>query len=114
VNTFHDEMFQVLGVFVIVLAAYFWLMKPCFRPKNFPPGPINFPIGGGLPWLASCGDLLEFCKWGLDKYGKVFSFNLGNEKVVVMADFELYKELSNMDSVNHRPRKRLSYLIAYV
>jgi len=92
-------------IFVLSCFVFWWLVKPCIRPKNFPPGPINFPLIGGIPYFALHGGLFGALKWMTKKYGKAFSFNLGTDKVMIVTDYHLYKELANMEEVSYRPSK---------
>ncbi len=56
-------IFPVL-VLVCVGLFFYLLLRPCFRPPNFPSGPVCLPILGGLPVVFACygGDMLAFIK----------------------------------------------------
>lgn len=92
-------MIVLLMVF-LALAAYY-LFRPCIRPRNFPPGPMNFPLLGGVPYLGA--DMTEAFTWMQAKYGNLFSFNMGSTPVIVVADYHLYKEIANRDEFSSRP-----------
>ena len=89
----------LLALFILLLSYYF--LRGCIRPKDFPPGPLNFPVFGGLVHFR--GDMLHTMKMFEKAYGKVFSFNMGSNPVVVVADYGLYQELANKDDFAARP-----------
>jgi len=104
VNSQEGNMIITTWLLLTAFVIFFYkFAKPCIRPKNFPPGPVNFPIVGALPWIGQYGDLLRMSKDCVKRYGDVFSFNLGSDRVVVVADYDLYKEIASVDSLCYRP-----------
>ncbi len=85
-------MFFVLFALFLLPLCYL-LLRPCLRPPNFPPGPPCLPVMGTLPMLfvSYGGDMLAFARDMAKKYGKVFSFNMGMDRTVVVSDFDIAK-----------------------
>ena len=86
---------------VLAILLVYYLTRGCIRPNAFPPGPVKFPVFGGLVHLR--GDMLNPMKLFQRSYGKVFSFNMGSAPVVVVADYQLIQEIGHKEEFAHRP-----------
>ncbi|TRY72131.1 hypothetical protein TCAL_13034 [Tigriopus californicus] len=87
--------------FILVGVFYMYYKRNFIRPPNFPPGPFNYPILGGIPALGS--NVLTGMIRLQSQYGKIFSVYMGTDKTVVIADYELAKEALNKDEFCLRP-----------
>ncbi|CAG7828593.1 unnamed protein product, partial [Allacma fusca] len=79
-----------------------WLRKP----KNYPQGPPSLPFVGALPMLALAGDfgmVSKLIQYG-DKFGKIFSLDLGSLRCVVINSSALIKEAFGNAATSGRPR----------
>ena len=95
---------MLLEIFCFLLAL--WLYKSTRKPDKFPAGPLRFPVLGGLPHMAlyaEKGNQLQSMQNLVKKYGKVFGFYMGSEKLVVISDFDLVVDLFKRDTVVGRP-----------
>ena len=98
---------MILAILIIVLAlaaVYKWYLLSVRLPHpDFPPGPVGLPIIGHLPTILS-KDLVEGFQKLHDRYGGVFSLNLGPQKrAVVIGDYEALKEAFRDDGITGRP-----------
>jgi cytochrome P450 len=86
-------------VFIVVLVVSLSFLKQ--KPKNFPPGPLGFPILGHLPLLGQSPHkrLLEWKK----TYGPVIGVWFGSYRTVVINDAKLIREALNMNAFSGRP-----------
>ena len=79
----------------------FYLNKK--KNKNFPPGPRSLPIIGNL---LNVGFNLKFAfnRWR-ELYGPIVGFYLGDERCVLLNDFELVKEAFKDERFCGRPKQ---------
>ena len=95
-------MFLFVLLFVFALF-YWWKNYASFPHPKFPPGPYGLPLVGYLPVFSEENILIGFEKLH-QKYGKVFSLNLGpNKRCVVIGDFKLLKDAFSGEKANARP-----------
>lgn len=88
---------------VIFLLCYWWKNYASFPHPKFPPGPYGLPLVGYLPVHSEENIFIGFEKLH-QKYGKVFSLNLGpNKRCVVIGDFQMLKEAFSGEKTNARP-----------
>lgn len=87
------------------LMILFWMYN--WKPKNFPPGPIQLPVVGSLSFLGD-QPFKTFVEVG-KKYGNVFSVRLGNSYMVVLNDWPDIKEgfINQNDAFIRRTRSTL-------
>ncbi|XP_075792210.1 cytochrome P450 2J2-like isoform X1 [Pelodiscus sinensis] len=83
--------FQTLAVFLGLFLLISDLMKKR-RPRNFPPGPLPLPFLGNLLHLDAKRPHIAIEKLA-EKYGNIFSMQLGNLKFVIVNGFQLVKEV---------------------
>lgn len=96
--------------FITLCATIFgWLCyQGARKPKKFPPGPIRFPFIGSLSFMYEICEifkentLIHAIFRNVEKYGKIFGFHIGNQPFVVVADFEILKEILKNDAVCDR------------
>lgn len=87
---------------LLFLGAFCLYYKKNFvRPPNFPPGPFNYPILGGIPAIGQ--NVLTGMNRLQSQYGKIFSVYMGTDRTVVIADYDLAKEALNKDEFCIRP-----------
>ena len=70
------------------------------RPPNFPPGLPRLPVLGSVTFLQP--NFFEVIKEMHKKYKGIFSFYLGNNPVVVVTEYNLYKEAMADDAFTAR------------
>ncbi|XP_033007859.1 cytochrome P450 2J2-like isoform X2 [Lacerta agilis] len=94
-------LFQLLSVFwealslkvVLVFLATFLLLadyKKRIRPRDFPPGPGPLPLLGNIPHFGAKNPHLAARK--AEKYGNVFSIQVGKIWIVIVNGLHLVKE----------------------
>ena len=92
------------ATFVILLTLCLYLRTP----NKFPPGPIRFPLFGSLSFMFEIDpfnkkkSLIHAIFQNVEKYGKVFGFYMGIQPFVVIADYEILKEVLKNDVVCDR------------
>ena len=89
-----------LGIFLL-LSWYFT------KPKNIPPGPFKWPVIGNLPTIVWSLFTKEqrhelLTRMGL-KYGKIISFNIGGNSLIVLNDAGVIKEAFQEPALCRRP-----------
>ncbi|CAB3381964.1 Hypothetical predicted protein [Cloeon dipterum] len=91
---------------VLCLITLFLLYVIQKRPKNFPPGPRNWPLVGTLPvMIGQPGDNHPFNP--LDrlrqKHGNLVGLFLGIQPAVLVSGYENVKEISAREDFTYRP-----------
>lgn len=99
-------MLNVLLAVFVVLLVYFWVCKTS-KPKRFPPGPRRYPVIGSVldmvPPNAIKPELFFGVRHFREKYGSIIGFYLGNERAVVLTNYEDIKEVLSKAETAHRP-----------
>ena len=78
-------------------------------PKNFPPGPPRYPIIGSLFNMVQKSEtsghkgMIHGIFKVAEKYGQLFGFFIGSQPYVVIADYDIMKEVLKMEEVTGRP-----------
>ena len=94
---------------IILCVVVFYLISRWTRkPKNLPPGPWSWPILGSLPNLG-----LSLYRSGLQPhqflaeltkcYGKVYSFYVGSQLVIILNSAESVREAFQNQNLTGRP-----------
>ena len=95
----------ILIILVLLLITSWHFMR---IPKHFPPGPTRYPFIGSLEFMF---DICEITKErtlihaifkNVEKYGKIFGFYMGSQPFVVIADYDVLKEVMKNDSICDR------------
>ena len=92
----------------VVLFSIWWYFNTRI-PKRFPPGPPRYPIFGSTRYMMVKGEnterksLMHGIFQNVEKYGKLLGFYLGTQPFVVVADYEIMKDLLKRDVVSGRP-----------
>ncbi len=94
-------MLAFVAIFLTVLTLY-WFLVASKHPAGFPPGP-----GWALPLLGNAADIGTNLMEGFGnlrkKYGSVYGLFVGQERTIVVSDFDLIQEVgSNLDFVNRQ------------
>ena len=90
---------MLLGVLLVVLIIK--LQRSWVGMKLLPPGPLGLPFLGYLPWLDPVEPYKTMTSL-VEKYGKVFSLNMGSILCVVVADNGVMKDMFNREEVTGR------------
>ena len=75
----------------------------------FPPGPPRYPLIGSLPFMLCRGrqskekSFMHGILYNVRKYGKILGFHLGSKPFVVIADYNLMKDLLKLEELSGRP-----------
>ncbi|XP_021260983.1 cytochrome P450 2J2-like isoform X3 [Numida meleagris] len=81
---------QMLFVFLFVFLLISDYMKRR-KPKDFPPGPFSFPFLGNLQFLFDKDPVATTQKF-IEKYGNIFSTQVGSMSFVIINGLSLVKE----------------------
>ncbi|KAH9513903.1 cytochrome P450 2 sub U member 1 [Bulinus truncatus] len=104
----------IIIVFLLSLAILLgWSIITFYSRRRLPPGPFPLPLFGNLLLLARAGsNHLEVFKSLKDKYGKIFTLNLGVAKFIVINDLKLMQEafVKNGHIFSDRPHDNLYIL----
>ncbi|KFM59350.1 Cytochrome P450 18a1, partial [Stegodyphus mimosarum] len=93
-----DSLTLILITVFVILILY-WILQG--RNSKSPPGPVNLPIVGYIPFMTS-KPYLDFDKLA-KVYGPVFSLKLGSHYAVIFNDFYSTKEAFAQDAFIGRP-----------
>ena len=102
---------SLLVAVVVILFSIWWYLNTRI-PRQFPPGPPRYPIFGSLWYMLQKGKGLEKRTLmhgifsNVKKYGKLMGFYIGYRPFVVVADYEMMKDLLKRDEVSGRPDQR--------
>ena len=102
------DLTSTMSVASLALLIYF-LVTHYARLKRLPPGPWGFPIVGVLFSIKK-----EFHLFLLDHvrtFGKVLSFKMGSETIVVISDHKLIKKAFMSKDFTARPKTELTDLL---
>ena len=92
----------IFTVFVLVFIA--WFYRRTQKPNGFPPGPPRWPLIGSLPYISGKhNNLLLGLRGVIKKYGPVVGYHVGSTPIVLVADFDILKEICKLDSTSYRP-----------
>nr|QST15081.1 CYP370C12 protein [Diaphanosoma celebensis] len=88
----------ILLLIAIFLLSFAVLLSA--RPPNFPPGPINLPVVGYIPFIRKPLHL-QFAQLSR-KYGDIFSINIGSHRVVVLTSLDAIRQAFKEDVLSGR------------
>ena len=91
--TFQKKMADIFLIFLAILFMI-WYIKSWMHPKDYPPGPrLPLPfIGDGYIFGTDIITGLQKIK---KKYGPTCGFWLGNQRCVLLTDFDLIQDAMN-------------------
>ena len=98
----------ILWSFFIVLFCIWWYANSRI-PKKFPPGPRRYPIVGSLPFMLHRGrsteekSFMHGILYNVKQYGKLIGFFVGSKPFIVIADYNLMKDLLRREELSGRP-----------
>ncbi|KAG1714298.1 Cytochrome P450 2B19 [Nymphon striatum] len=75
---------------------------------NYPPGPIDWPIIGRLPWMILKGPLVYVMELK-QQYGKIFMMHMGPSTMIFLNDYDTIKELTNHPDFQGRPQVGITF-----
>ena len=96
-----DGKIFVVGSIIIVVFRWVWfylgfyIRKFLENQEKLPPGPWGLPILGYLPFISPVKPHETISKL-VEKYGKVFSMQMGQVLCIVLADSEIIRTVFNM------------------
>ena len=102
-------MFNLILWSCFVVIFCIWWYANSTSPKKFPPGPPRYPLIGSLPFMLSRGrqgkekSFMHGILYNVKKYGKILGFHLGSKPFVVIADYNLMKDLLKREELSGRP-----------
>ncbi len=82
----HFDLFTVFCFLVL-----YFLMRSVSKPRDFPPGPSNFPVVGGLFSIVKHSSRFQAFKAIVEEHGKICGLFFGSRKVVIIADYKVLK-----------------------
>jgi len=91
-------MLPVLELLILIASLLLIIRKWNLRPPNFPSGLPRVPILGSLPFLGP--NLFEVMK--RNSHQKIWSFFMGSCPVIVITDYDLFKEAMSDDTFEDR------------
>ncbi|RFU29308.1 hypothetical protein B7463_g7033, partial [Scytalidium lignicola] len=89
-----------------VLLIFYVLIFIGRRPKGCPPGPPTLPVIGNLHQLPRKDTHLAYQRWSKE-YGPIFSLQLGQQTVIVLARGDMIKKIVDKRSSNYADRPSL-------
>ena len=96
-------------VLVLFLYAVLVITRSIGKTLKLPPGPNGFPIVGILPLIKKEFHLMLFDYSKI--FGKILSFKMGRETVVVLSDYKTIKKAFQTRDFVARPKSELSSLL---
>ncbi|XP_063771215.1 cytochrome P450 2K6-like [Pseudophryne corroboree] len=99
-----DPVTILLSVVVILCLANVFNNRKQEKYKNFPPGPTTLPLIGSLHLIDKDKPHNTFIKLA-EKYGPVFSVQLGSEKSVILCGYDTIKDalINHAEEFSERP-----------
>ncbi|CAG2178747.1 unnamed protein product, partial [Oppiella nova] len=88
-------------IFLVLISVVVHIVSNLRLRLHLPAGPVGLPLVGHLPFLGK-EPHKTIAKLG-DKYGSVFTLQLGVYNVVILNDWEAVKEALNKDSFLGKP-----------
>ena len=98
-------MFTVIFFTICASLLYLKWYLCYYTPKKFPPGPRNYPFVGSIYFMYEISEifkpntLIHAIFKNVERYGKVFGFYIGLKPFVVIADYNILKEVMKHDSI---------------
>nr|QST15076.1 CYP370C7 protein [Diaphanosoma celebensis] len=91
----------MLALVLLMLVLGFFVYRATGRPRNFPPGPLNLPVVGYLPFL---GQQIHHQMAKLsEKYGDIFGLNFGSYRVVMLNSLSAIRDAFREEMFSGRP-----------
>ncbi|XP_063771254.1 cytochrome P450 2C5-like [Pseudophryne corroboree] len=102
----------VLSITLCIFAALLYYGRRRNGYRNFPPGPTPLPIIGNMH-IMDMNRPYETLHQLSEKYGSVYSVQLGEEKMVILTGYETVKDalVNHADEFSGRPRVPLFHEI---
>ena len=103
-------MYNLVIVGCLIVIFCIWYYTNSKVPSHFPPGPPRYPLIGSLPFMMRRGrnatqkSLMLGILHNVSKYGNIVGFYLGSKPFVVIADYDMMKELLKHESLSGRPK----------
>ena len=111
-NTLCDGYFRTWQPSRFFFFAFCWLTFPTQQSGKYfllPPGPYGRPILGIIPYIKKEFHLLltEYSQ----EFGSIYSFKMGKETMVVLADHNIIKKAFRSRNFVARPKSELSTIL---
>nr|QST15075.1 CYP370C6 protein [Diaphanosoma celebensis] len=86
---------------LLIVVLGYCVYRATARPRNFPPGPLNLPVVGYLPFLDRHVHH-QMTKLS-EKYGDIFGLNFGSFTVVMLNSLGSVRDAFKVDTFSGRP-----------
>ena len=97
------------GILILLIYIALMIIRSIGQTLKLPPGPKGFPIVGILPLIKKEFHLMLFDYSKI--FGKILSFKMGSETVVVLSDYKTIKKAFQTRDFVARPKSELSSLL---
>ncbi|XP_071452571.1 methyl farnesoate epoxidase-like [Hetaerina americana] len=102
---FGIEVFLLIGAILLLC----WLIFS--KPKNYPPGPIKWPIVGNTRFISSEGQFYKLMSMVQKEYGDVVGLFTFRTPIVVISGLDAIREACFRDDLSGRPGNSIHKLI---
>lgn len=97
-------LYEHFTLMVIVLTSIFvWAFLKWAQDRNLkiPPGPSGWPLIGNLPAFLSSNQTTFFAQCP-KKFGDIFKLQLGQQKIFIVSNIDLVREVFNNKNAQNR------------
>nr|XP_016851793.1 PREDICTED: cytochrome P450 2J2 isoform X1 [Anolis carolinensis] len=97
------EFWEILMTLLVCLI-FLHYVKQLWSRRNYPPGPLQLPIIGGI-WLIGAGVSHDIFIKLAKRYGNIYTVWLGQKPIVVLSGYQAVKEamIDRKDDFTDRP-----------
>jgi len=87
-----EDLLDQMDLFTVFCFLFLYaLIRSVSKPRDFPPGPRNFPIVGGLLSFTRHSSPFHALKALVDQHGEICGLFFGSKKVVIIANYTILK-----------------------
>ncbi|XP_041912202.1 cytochrome P450 2J6-like [Alosa sapidissima] len=112
-STFSSSLLKWMDIQVLLVSTIVFLLLVDImrrrRPKNFPPGPLCWPVIGNTVTIDFKKAHLELCRLA-EQYGNIYSLKMSSSWSVVLNGYKMVREalVTQGDTMADRPESALS------